>query len=453
MSAAPHLDRVVGVTGVAFTAFNCIVGVGIFSLPGLVAGVLGPAAIIAYLVCAVLIGLVGLCFAEAGSRVSGSGGLYAYGTAAFGPVVGGVAGALALLAGAIGSAAALARFFLDTLASIWPALGSTGASVALLIGVYGTLTLVNIAGTRDGTRLSIALGVMKLAPLLTIIVFGVFAIHPANLAWPATPPVSKIGDGALILFMAFMGVESGLGLSGEVRNPARTIPRAIALALGVVAMLYIALQLTAQGVLGAALAGSTTPLADVAGALFGPRGSTLLLLATSVSIGGYLVADMLSAPRAAFALAEAGQLPRWIAWVHPTRHTPAAAIALYAAAVVLVSASGSFKQLVIFTVAGTLLLYLIVCLGVLRLRAKAVIEAEAPFVAPGGALVPIAAAAIIVWLLSTLGQNELIAGGAFVLVTAAIYAVREARRRAPSGVSRDPRDPAVEPQIAFVSGE
>lgn len=127
MRGARHLDRVVGVTGVAFTAFNCIVGVGIFSLPGLVAGVLGPAAIIAYPVCAVLIALVGLCFAEAGSRVSGSGGLHAYATAAFGPIVGGVAGALSLFAFAIGSAAALARFFIDTLSGIWPALGSAGA--------------------------------------------------------------------------------------------------------------------------------------------------------------------------------------------------------------------------------------------------------------------------------------------------------------------------------------
>ena len=436
-AAAPHLDRVVGVSGVAFTAFNCIVGVGIFSLPGLVAGVLGPTAIIAYLVCAVLIGLVGLCFAEAGSRVSGSGGLYAYAGAAFGPVVGGVAGALSLLAGAIGSAAALARFFIDTLAVNWPALGHSGAGIALLVAIYATLALVNIAGTRDGARLTVTLGILKLVPLLAIIGFGIFAIHPANLAWPAMPPIGKVGDGALILFLAFMGIETGLGLSGEVRDPARTIPRAIALALGVVTMLYIALQLTAQGVLGPALAGASTPLADVAGALFGPRGSSLLLLTTTVSIGGYMVADMLASPRAVYALAEAGQLPRWVAQIHPARHTPAVAIGLYATAVVLVSASGSFRQLVVLTVAGTLLLYLIVCLGVLRLRARAVVQAGAPFIAPGGPVVPIAAAGIIMWLLSTLAWRELIAGVAFVLVAAAIYAARAYRSQMTVGLATD----------------
>ncbi|MDM7957555.1 APC family permease [Blastomonas sp.] len=425
----PQLDRVVGVPGIAFAAFNSMVGVGIFSLPGLVAGLLGPAAIIAYLVCAVLICLLGLCFAEAGSRVKASGGLYAYASAAFGPVVGGVAGMLALIAGAIGSAAALARFFIDILASIWPALGNGGASLALLIAIYGTLALVNIAGARDGARLTVTIGLLKLTPLLAIVLVGVFAIEPVNLAWPAPPPVDRVGQGAMMLMLAFMGVECGLGLSGEARDPARTIPRALALALGGVAGLYLALQITAQGVLGPALAGTATPLADVAGKLVGPMGASLLLLATAISIGGFMVADMFSSPRTAFALAEAGQLPRWIARIHPTRHTPSNAIALYATAVVLVSASGSFKQLVVLTVSGTLLLYLIVCLGVLRLRAKDVKQAGPPFVAPGGAFVPTAAAVIIVWLLSTLAVRELVMGGAFVLATAVIYQARELRSR------------------------
>lgn len=434
----PQLDRVVGVPGIAFAAFNCIVGVGIFSLPGLVAGLLGSAAIIAYLVCVVLICLLGLCFAEAGSRVKASGGLYAYADAAFGPVVGGVAGMLALVAGAIGSAAALARFFIDILASIWPMLGNGCASLALLIAIYGTLALVNIAGARDGARLTVTIGLLKLTPLLAIVLVGVFAIEPVNLAWPAMPPGDKVGQGAMMLMLAFMGVECGLGLSGEARNPARTIPRALALALGGVAMLYIALQITAQGVLGPALAGTAMPLADVAGKLFGPLGTSLLLLATAMSIGGFMVADMFSSPRTAFALAEAGQLPRWIARIHPTHHTPCNAIALYATAVVLVSASGSFKQLVVLTVSGTLLLYLVVCLGVLRLRAKDVKQAGPPFVAPGGAFVPIAATVIIVWLLSTLAMRELVMGGAFVLATAVIYQAREFRGRSATGTSTVP---------------
>jgi amino acid transporter len=137
-----------------------------------------------------------------------------------------------------------------------------------------------------------------------------------------------------------------------------------------------------------------------------------------------MVADMLSSPRSAYALAEAGQLPRSIAYIHPTRHTPVVAIALYATAVVLVAATGSFRQIAVLAVAGTLAMYLIVCLGVLRLRAKGVAQAGAPFVAPGGSLVPLAAVAMTVWLLSTLAWRELAAGGLFIAVSAAIFLLR-----------------------------
>src|SRR5687767_2565505 len=104
---SPHLERVIGVGGLGFSAVNCIVGSGIFGLPGIAAAMLGPAAVLAYLVCTVLIGLVGLCFAEVGSRVSGAGGLYAYARESFGPIVGGIAGTLLWSANSVAPSAAV----------------------------------------------------------------------------------------------------------------------------------------------------------------------------------------------------------------------------------------------------------------------------------------------------------------------------------------------------------
>src|SRR5206468_10536727 len=120
--AAPSLNRVIGVGALAFSSFNNIVGSGIFGLPALVAALLGPAAILSYLVCAALIGLVGLCFAEVGSRVASAGGLYAYARIPFGPVLGGIAGTLLWCANAVVPSAAIANFLTDTLAVSWPAL-------------------------------------------------------------------------------------------------------------------------------------------------------------------------------------------------------------------------------------------------------------------------------------------------------------------------------------------
>lgn len=423
--AAP--PRVIGVRGVAAAAFNTVVGVGIFGLPGVVAGVLGPAAMLAYLVCLVLIGLVALCFAESGSRVPQAGGLYAYATAAFGPVIGGVAGALLLFASAVGSAAALARFFLDTLISMVPELAAPGAGIAVLALLYAALAFTNIVGARSGSRLAVVFSIVKLAPLALLIIAGAFLVTPANLAWPALPPLGRVGEGALILVFAFIGLENALNVSGETRDPARTFPRAIALALGMIAALYIGLQTVTQGVLGAALAGSATPLADTAGAVAGPWAARAIAVITLVSAGGYLAGDMLCSPRIAYALARAGQLPRFLGSIHPRFGTPTIAIGLYTALVVVLASSGSFRQIATLSVAGTLVLYLICCLGVLRLRlrARGVAQAGMPFVAPGGVFVPLAAAAIIVWLITTLARGELIATLVFIGAAGAIYWARD----------------------------
>ncbi|CAN5188150.1 APC family permease [soil metagenome] len=426
--AAPPLRRVIGVGGVAFTSFNTIVGAGIFGLPALVAAVLGPAAILAYLLCAGLIALVGLCFAEAGSRVSDSGGLYAYARAAFGPVVAGIAGMLLLVANSIAASAALARFLVETLAGVWPAADGAVVRTGILAAVYLVLAAVNIRGARQGARLATVMAFVKLAPLIALAAIGSASIVPANLHWTGWPSLSSLGQGAVLLFFAFMGVEAGLGTSGETRDPARTIPRAIVLALTLVAVLYIALQLVAQGVLGAALPTETAPLVATATAVFGTWGTRLLLATTLLSATGYLVADVLSSPRIAYALAEARQLPRLFAAVHPRFGTPAVAIGSYAVLCFVMAATGSFRQLVLLASSGTLALYLIGCLGVLRLRARGVAMAGEPFRAPGGAVVPLLAAAIIVWMLCTLEWRELVAAAVLVAVAGLVYGVQAAWR-------------------------
>src|SRR3954470_13601237 len=173
----PRLQRVIGVSGLAFSSFNNIVGSGIFGVPALVAALLGPAAIVAYLICAVLIGLVGLCFAEAGSRITSAGGLYAYARVPFGPVVGGVAGTLIWCANSIAPSAAIAVFLTDTVGIVWPVLKGTLPRLGFMAAVYALLAVVNIRGTRSGARLSVAMALIKLTPLVILVVAGLFAIH------------------------------------------------------------------------------------------------------------------------------------------------------------------------------------------------------------------------------------------------------------------------------------
>jgi len=425
---APGLKRLIGVNVLAFSSFNTIVGSGIFGLPALVAALLGPAAILSYLVCAALVGLVGLCFAEVGSRVSCAGGLYAYARVPFGPVVGGIAGTLLWCANSVVPSAAIANFMTDTIAGSYPLLTGGVPRALFLLAVYLLLALANIRGTRTGGHLSLVAALIKLVPLVLLVVTGCFSIHAENLRWTAAPPVTSVGQGAVLLFFAFMGIEGGLNTSGEVMNPARTVPRAIALTLTLVASLYIGLQLVAQGVLGAGLAGEKAPLVATATAVFGPWGTRFLIAATILSAAGYLSADSLCSPRAVFALAEFGQLPRQLAAIHPRFGTPFVAIGTYCTVCFVVALSGSFRQLVIVASSGTLLLYLVCCLGLLRLRTRELKMMGEPFRAPGGPFVPLAASAIIVWMLTTLEWRELAAAAGLIVASGTVYAIRERRR-------------------------
>lgn len=420
----PRLQRVIGTSPLAATALNCIVGSGIFGLPGLAAAMLGPAAILAYVICAVLIALVGLCFAETGSRVHSGGGLYAYATVAFGPIVGGIAGTLMWAANSVAPNAAVAALLMDTLATLQPALAGGARRIGALVVIYIILATVNIRGTRSGARVSSALAVLKIAPLVVLVFAGVFAVHRANLQWAGLPSATSLGQGAVLLFFAFMGVEGGLNTSGEVLNPARTVPRAILLALTVAAALYIGLQMVTQGVLGATLPGHSAPLVAMATALFGAWGARVLVFVTVLSVVGYLSADMLGSPRVFHAMAERGQLPRRLAGVHPRLKTPALAIAVYVSMCAILASTGSFRQLALASASGSLVVYLISCLGLLRLRSRQVAMDSAPFVAPGGALVPLGASAIIVWMLSTLSAGELAAAALLVAVSGIGYTLQ-----------------------------
>jgi amino acid transporter len=291
--------------------------------------------------------------------------------------------------------------------------------------VYALLTLANIRATRWGNRLSIVTGILKLAPLVLLVLAGVFSIHSRNLHWTGLPGLKAIGNGCVLLFFAFMGVESGLTASGEVKNPARTVPQAIGLVFVLISALYIGLQLVAQGVLGPDLATAKAPLAAAATAAFGTWGGRSLFAAAVLSALGFLSADMLCSPRSLYALAEAGQLPRKLAFVHPRFGTPVVAVVVYSTLCFVVAISNSFRQLVIISSSGTLLLYLICCIGLLRLRARNVTLESEPFRAPGGPLVPLLASAIMIWMLTTLEWKELRAAAVLVIVSGVVYWIYE----------------------------
>ena len=203
------LVRALGVRALAANIVNTIVGSGIFVLPAVVAAILGPSAMLAYIICAGLVALLGLCFAEVGSRVHATGGAYAYVDAAFGPSVGFSAGLL-LGCAEMAASAAVATIFVGSLSALLPGNGGIASRGVLLVLLYAALAIANVRGVRTGARLMEIITAAKLVPLVLLILAGVFVLHPSYLQWNGLPPLADVGRASLVLMFAFTGVEGPL---------------------------------------------------------------------------------------------------------------------------------------------------------------------------------------------------------------------------------------------------
>lgn len=435
-STESTLVRSIGTIALAASIVNITIGGGIFRLPADMSATLGPTAPVAYLLCAVVMGLIVLCMAEAGSRVSMTGGPYAYVEVAFGPFVGFLAGFLLwmLLTFAM---AAVATVLSASLGALVPAFSSRLMSAVFLIVVYIVFAAINIVGVERGARVNTALTVVKLLPLGLLIAGGLFAIDGDNLTVTQAPDMGTLADSCVLLFFAFAGIEAALVPGGEVRDPARTVPRAIFIAVATVTVLYIAVQFVAQGVLGPALATSkAAPLADAAGIAIGGWARQLLLVGAVLSTLGHVGAMTLATPRVLFAFARDGFLPGALAETHPVYRTPMAAILLQCAIVLVLAISSTFDRLAILANVSALLLYAMCCLATWQLRRRDVRSGGTPFKVPMPGLVIVLACAAIAWLLTSVKLDEWIGLAVAVAVGVVLYFSRPLWRSSGAGGTR-----------------
>ena len=426
------LVRAIGPWALGANAVNLTIGAGIFALPAVAAGILGPAAVLAYLICGVLILLVLACYVEVGTQVTRSGGAVAYIEEAFGPLAGFLAFVIYAVGFCAGADAAIAHVLLDAVAAGFPVLAGGVARVVALVLLFGGLAAINVRGVRQGTRVAVATTVAKLLPLLLLVALGIFAVHWPNVAWSRWHSPSELGAATLVLFFAFSGAEAALTPSGEIRDPARTVPRGMLGGAAAIVLLYLALQLVAQGVLGSELAaGTTTPLADVGQRLAGAGGRSLIVACTAVAVFGTLAADMICTPRAFFAASESGLLPPALSQVHPRFRTPWVSILAFAAITLGLALTGGFRALAVLASMALLLVYLAVCLAALRLRYTRP-RVPGSFRAPGGPTVALLASAVVLWVLGQSTRREIVAMVALVAVSTLYYVMRRRAKAVPA---------------------
>jgi amino acid transporter len=409
MNENEGLKREIGLWGLVSNSINIIIGAGIFILPVIVAEKLGTGSIWAYLICGILMIFIMLCFAEVGTMITRTGGAYSYIETAFGKYAGFLTTNIFIFGAAIMANAAVANGLADTIAYFIPEFKLQWVRFVFFALMFGSLAYFNIRGVKNAITIVKFNTIAKLVPLLMIAFLGWFFLIPSDVTLTTGNSSKDIGEISLILLFAFVGAETALNVSGEIKNPGKTIPKGIMLSILIVVVLYVLIQVTVQGILGSSITDfRSAPLVEVGKRMFGTIGATIVLVGAAFSMFGNISGMILNMPSVLFAAARDKVL-----------HI---SIIVYAVIGFIFSVTGEFKQLAILSSASYLLIYLGVVLAVIWFRIKKN-GGKATYKIPGGIVIPSISVLVIIWLLSNLSSGELTAMCIFLVVLSVIYLV------------------------------
>ena len=396
---------------------NGIIGAGIFGLPSKVYSLIGTYSIVAFVACALVVALIILCFAEVASRFDDTGGPYLYAREAFNPAVAFEIGWLIWLV-RITAFAANCNLLINYLSFFWNSATNNHWRVTIIVFVVAVLCAINVLGIRQAAIVSNVFTVGKLVPIIIFCGAGLFFLNPQAFAFGASPRTGAFSQSVLLLVYAFTGFEMATIPAGEVREPQRNMPRALIIALFVVAVLYILIQIVCVGTLPG-LAQSQKPLADAGSQFLGTAGGAIISAGAIISITGNLNILLLSGSRLPFAMAEQKQLPAFIGTVHRSFFTPYVSIVLTAGLMLFLTLKSSFVTALTISAIARLVTYAATCLALPVFRRRR----EAPpalFHLRGGTIIAILALVLIVWLLLnvtlTEGRNAALAAAAGLVI-------------------------------------
>ncbi|WP_328927126.1 APC family permease [Streptomyces sp. NBC_00190] len=347
-----ELKRSLGVSDAVVVGLGAMVGAGIFAALAPAARAAGGALLAALALAA----LVAYCNAHSSARLAArypaSGGTYVYGRERLGPFWGYLAG----WGFVVGKTASCAAMALTVGAYVWP-----GQQHAVAVAAVVALTAAGYGGVQKSARLARLIVAAVLAVLAGVVVVCLTseAADAGRLGGGDWGAVGLL-QGAGLLFFAFAGYARITTLGEEVRDPERTIPRAVPLALGIALLVYAAVTVAALSVLGAdGLAGSSAPLADAVRAAGRPELTPVVRVGAALAALGSLLALVLGVSRTALAMARDGHLPRTLAAVHPRHQVPHHAELAVGAVVAVLAATADLRGAIGFSSFGVLAYYAI----------------------------------------------------------------------------------------------
>lgn len=386
-----------------FLIINSVIGAGIFALPAKVFALSGVYSIFAFLLCALVMMVLILVFAEVSSRFEQTGGPYLYVLTAFGKIPAFIIGWLLMLT-RLFSYATLINLLILYLSFFSDTFNLPEVRIGLILLITGLITYFNWIGVKNTARVSNVLTVAKLFPLAVFIIIGLFYID-FDLMKGGTPPNwSDFSASTLLLIFAFGGFEAGLVNSGEIVNPKKNLPFGLITAAAIIAGFYILIQVVSIGTLPD-LANSDKPLADAATGFMGWYGGMFITIGAVVSIMGTLNVQILSGSRLPYALSLENQLPALFGKVHPKFATPYVSILFFASLVALVAIIWGFMSSLAVSVISRLILYALVAASLIKLRKSH--PEDKHFKIPYGNYLAIAGIIATIWLLSGSQAEEI----------------------------------------------
>lgn len=408
-----ELKRQLGIRTATALVVGEVIAVGIFLTPAGMAKSLGSPIwlLVVWLLMGSMAACGALCYGELAARYPEAGGGYVYLRQAYGPAVAFLYGWMALLVMDPGLTAALAVGMAGYAGYIL-SLSPLGIKV-LAIGVIVFLASVNLVGVRKGAWLLRWLTILKLGLLLFLLLWG-FGFQLGN--WSNFTPfvAQRAGSAPLAIalagatvaaFFSFGGWWDVTKLAGEVREPARTLPRALIYGVVIVTLVYILTSAVFLYLvpLDAVTSGETFA-AQAGEVLFGRADAYVFSAIVVVAILGSLVALMMSAPRVYFAMARDGLFIPAAASLHPRFGTPSRAIALQALLASILVALGSFKQIIAYFIFVVVIFIALTVAALFVLRRK---QSNMPaYLTPGYPVTPILFLLLVGLLLLLLGSNS-----------------------------------------------
>ena len=347
----PGLVARIGLFEATLVVMGGIVGSGIFVNPSVVAQHVHSAPLIlgAWVVGGVVALVGAFIYAELSERMPAVGGQYAYLREAFHPLVAFLCGwALLLVINAGGVAAVAVTFARYALELTGAPIGETALAIVTIVG----LAAINSLGVRSGSLVQGVLMVLKVGALAALIVLGWLFHRPPPSAMAAPPDGLLAFGGAMVpVLFAYGGWQTTCFIASEVRDPRRTMPRALVAGVVTVIVLYVGVSWVCLAGLGpAGLAATETPASALMRRTLGQRGATFIALGIAVSTLGFLSQSLLTMPRVYFAMAADGLFFRSVARVSRRTHAPVVAILVLAATSTAVALSGRYDQILGYVV-------------------------------------------------------------------------------------------------------